>query len=315
MKRKIIFILFITIIFLIWLFMIFNKKKISEISTDENISHLNQNSNFQVVLQEEENLRRVIETNDKKIDFYGKVLDIDGKFLRDVEVSWDLLKSGSFEPSLGLPTGSSGITKTDSAGRFSVLNESGITIRVNSLTYPGYHNIDIAPRSFGYRNAEPHQPDPTAPVSFVMIKDGGKRSLVFNESLKFDWDGGSKKISLGPSELLNQIILIPSRKPLIPGERVHEWKLVIKAQEGQLILGKNDGISLAPTSGYLDEIVLESDKGGQWGGKAEALLYLKTNAQTYAEIRLSAYSDRSSENSATGYVDIRWNPDGERAFE
>jgi hypothetical protein len=279
------------------------------------ISGSNQISTLPKTASRREQLKNLIETNDNRINFFGVVTDTEGNPLEEVQVSWEIVKSGSFAPSLGLPTGSRGTAKTDSNGRFAILNESGTTIGIESLKYLGHHNIDNAPRSFGYGNAEPHQPDISTPIRFVMIRDGGERSKKLHSFLKFEWDGLPKEIEIGGNGLANKIIFVPTRQPLKQGERVHEWTLMIKAQDGQLILGINDGISLAPKSGYVNEIILERDKNGQWGSEANALIYLKTDHGKYAEIRLSAYSDRGAESSATGDIEVRWNTDGGRAFE
>lgn len=260
-------------------------------------------------------LKELIAGNDVAIKFYGKVTDQEGNPLEDVKVSWSLIKSGAFAPSLGFSSGSHGVVKTDAAGNFSILHELGLTLSIESLRYSGYHRLMRNPRSYGYRNAEPHEQDPNSPVRFVMVKDGGVRSRKLDLSLKFDWDGLSHEFGTGPEGFPNKIILTPTRQPVRPGERIHDWKLVIKVQDGQIVQGVNDGNSVAPTSGYFDEIVLEKDSQGQRGDTANALIYLKTNSGIYAELRLSAYSDRGIEDSATGYVDIRWNPDGGRVFE
>lgn len=316
MKRKsilgLVLILIFTVIWLIW----FEPRVGSEHSQHrENAAATGSEASSPVAPVKQDRLADIIATEDVAIEFYGVVMDPDGKPLENVEVEWDLLKAGAFAPSIAFPTGSRGKVMTDAAGKFTIANQKGLTISIESLKYTGYHSVERAPRSFGYRNAEPHLPDPAKPVRFVMIKDGGKRSLKLEFPLKFDWDGNVKEFSMGPKGFPNKIILIPTRQPLKAGERIHQWKLVIKVTDGQLFKAINDGISVAPESGYLQEIVLEKDKDGQWGSKADALIYLKMNTGLYAEMRLSAYSDRGLENSATGYVDIRWNPDGGRVFE
>lgn len=284
-------------------------------SDKENVSGSNQIATLPATVSRREQLKNLIETNDNRINFFGVVTDTEGKPLEKVQVSWEIVKSGSFAPSLGLPTGSRGTAKTDSNGRFTIVNESGATIGIESLNYLGYHNIDNAPRSFGYGNAEPHKPDILKPIRFVMAKDGGQRSKKVNIPLKFDWDGLPKEFEIGPKGFPDKIILIPTRELLKSNGRDYNWKIVMKAKDGQLILGNNEAAPLAPNSGYTDNIVLQNDIEGQRGSKADALLYLKTNSGKYAELRISAYSDRGLEDSAAGYIDIRWNPDGGRVFE
>jgi hypothetical protein len=317
MKRNVILAVCLTIICLFgWLFFWPDAKVQPNQTTNEReIAASGQHSSGLATQPRTEQLKALISTNDIPVNFYGIVFDTEERPLKNVEVEWDLLKSGSFAPSLGFSARSLGKVRTDANGRFSILNEKGLTISIKSLQYAGYHNLDKAPRSFGYRNAKPYQPDITAPIRFVMIKDGGNRSIKLDIPLKFDWDGQPKEFSIGPKGFPNKIILIPTREPLKSNEREYNWKLVIKAKDAQLILGNNEAAPLAPESGYADSIVLQTDIEGQRGSAADALMYLKTNVGKYAELRFRAYSDRGVENSATGYIDIRWNPDGGRAFE
>lgn len=316
MKRIVILIVFTFCCLIIWLAWPTKQiQLVKESTVKKNVSESNQISAVSAIVSRREQLKSLIETNDNRINFYGVVTDTEGKPLEEVQVSWDIVKSGSFAPSLGLPAGSRGTARTDTKGRFAILNESGITISIKSLNYSGYHNIDNAPRSFGYGNAEPHKPDIQAPIRFVMAKDGGQRSKKLNVLLKFDWDGLPKEFEIGPKGFSNKIILIPAREPLKSNERDYNWKLAIKAKDAQLVLGNNEAAPLAPESGYADSIVLQTNVEGQRGNAADALIYLKTNAGKYAELRLNAYSDRGVVDGITGMIDVRWNLDGGRVFE
>jgi hypothetical protein len=314
MKRKTIFITFTVGCFLIWLLAPVRKKasdpsyKVSRPDRTQDVKVLEPRSR-------EEKLRKLIATNDKIVEFYGKVLDTSGKPLGAVEVTWNLIKSGSFEPSLGFPTGSRGIAKTDAAGLFSILNESGVTLSIESLRYTGYHNIDTAARSFGYRNAEPHQPNASTPIRFVMTKDGGTRSRKVNIPLNFDWDRTPKEFEIGFEEISEKIILIPSRELQKSGERGYDWKLSVRVNDGKLILGKPGEAPIAPDSGYSNEIVIRENAGENWMSNSNCLIYLKTNSGRYAELNLNVYSDRDINDSITGRIYVRWNVNGGREFE
>ncbi len=262
-----------------------------------------------------EQLRSLIEFDNAPIEFYGLVVDENGSPISDVEVYWDVLKSGSFAPSLGLPTRADGMIRTNALGRFSV-KETGSSLSIGNLIKMGYRQGRQMQGSYGYGSkSEPYQPDEVKPERFLMVAETTPPSVKLNVPLKFNWDGSPKEFEIGSKELSSKIILIPTCDPLKPGERIHNWKLVLKSKDGQLILGKNGDAPLAPDSGYADSIVLQTDINGQRGNAADALIYLKTNAGKYAELRINAYSDRGVEDSITGRIHARWNPDGGRVFE
>jgi hypothetical protein len=260
-------------------------------------------------------LEDIVADVDKNIQFYGIITDHEDRPMGDVEVTWSVLKGASLAPSLGRAGQSFGKVKTHSDGRFHVINESGYAIRIESINYPGYHNIRLEPNSFYYDDAMPLHADPTKPASFVLVPDGGVRSKAHNMILKFDWDGQRKEFSWGTKGIPNRIIIIPEREPMKAGERIYNWKITFKMENAKVFLGINNGISLAPESGYVDEIVLEKDVGGQILASAKALIYVKTNDGIYAKVMFSAYSDRSIEDSNTGNAYLKWNPNGGRAIE
>jgi hypothetical protein len=229
-------------------------------------------------------------------------------------VEWELIKAGAFAPSLGFPSWGQGTVKTNSKGEFSILNEKGKTISIKSFKFSGYHSLMRDPRAFGYRNAAPHQPDSAKPVRFVMVKDGGKRSEKYDVRLNFDWDGKVKKINIGKKDSLPEIQLIPTRLPVESGNFRYDWKLVIQVEEGGICKGINDGNSVAPESGYAKEVVVQADKNGLWFNNVEALIYFKTEAQEFFELRISAHADRGIDD-VTGRISVRRNTEGGRIFE
>jgi hypothetical protein len=319
MKRLIILIIILLIIYLIWDLNFHNRVAEPSITSVGKSKSFARDAGGRSLPNPEPTttgqLQSLIESDNAPIAFYGLVVDEKGTPLSDVEVSWDILKSGSFAPSLGLPTGANGTVRTNSKGRFSVA-ETGSSLSIETLMKKGYRQGRQMQASYGYgSNAQPHRPDESKPECFLMVKDATRASVKVEIPLKFNWDGLPKEFEIGHKELSNKIILVPTREPSRTDIRDYNWKLIIKVENSQLILGKNGGAPLAPDTGYTDTIVLQNDIEGQRGSKADALLYLKTDSGIYAEFRFSAYSDRDEENSDTGYIDIRWNQDGGRTFE
>jgi hypothetical protein len=262
-----------------------------------------------------EELIALLKTDNVPIDFYGVVVDESGKPLTDVEVLWDIVKSGSFAPTLGLATGASGFRRTSSDGRFSVDNENGCSLEIKSLTKTGYHEINRTVRSFGYGSTpEPHQPIKTKPEKYVLIKDGGGRAVKKEIPLCFDWDGEMKEIEISLAGRNEMMIITPELRGKSLNARYSDWKIKIEMKNAQLITSRMGEARLAPIDGYLPAINLQNDTDGQWGSNASALIYIKTADNLFGEVIFCAYSDRDS-SSSTGSLSIRWNPEGGRVFE
>lgn len=269
----------------------------------------------EVITSKREELRALLREYNAPIEFYGIVIDESGKPLEGVEVQWDIVKSGSFAPSLGLATGTSGTMRTMNDGRFTLKNETGSTLGINLLSKTGYHEVNGTVRSYGYGSTpEPHQPDQLNPVKYVMIRDGGTRSVKKQIPLRFDWDGSSKEIPIPLPERSEVMVLTPE----IIGQKQNcqdfDWSIRIQMKNAQLFAGKVGDARLAPVNGYRPDITLRNDVEGRRGSEANALIYFRTEDNRFGEIRFSAYSDRGSSTN-TGNLSIRWNPDGGRVFE
>jgi hypothetical protein len=314
MKKKSVYILLFIILIFVWLFWPKSQKNSMPPNNSIGEASKNQSATDSSTRPTLDKLRDIIATDDVAINFYGVVVDSESKPLENVEVEWELIKAGAFAPSLGFPSWGQGTVKTNSKGEFSILNEKGKTISIKSFKFSGYHSLMRDPRAFGYRNAAPHQPDSAKPVRFVMVKDGGKRSEKYDVRLNFDWDGKVKKINIGKKDSLPEIQLIPTRLPVESGNFRYDWKLVIQVEEGGICKGINDGNSVAPESGYVKEVVVQADKNGLWFNNVEALIYFKTEAQEFFELRISAHADRGIDD-VTGRISVRRNTEGGRIFE
>ena len=259
-------------------------------------------------------LLALLKLDNARINFYGIVQDENGSPLANVGIKWSIVKSGSYAPSLGLATGARGTLQTTTDGRFKLENESGTLISIDSLSYPGYHNIDKSARSFGYgSNSDPHQPDESVPVRFVMTKDGSTKSLKTEIPLKFDWDGLPKKIELALPGGPESLILTPTRSVTKPGERGYDWNLKIQIEGAQISLGDANQTSIAPSDGYNSMLELSQTAGEQWGSSAEALIYARTSSSSFIQLRMSIDSDPRVNN--TGWISLSFNPAGGIVFE
>jgi hypothetical protein len=202
-----------------------------------------------------EELRALLKADNAPIEFYGIVVNKSGKPLKEVEVSWNIVKSGSFAPSLGLATGATGLVRTSTEGRFSITNETGVTLGIKSLSKIGYHEVNRTVRSYGYgSNSEPHQPDQKNPERFVMIENGGTRSVKKEIPLRFDWDGKIKEIEIPLPGRNETMILTPEIGGQKQDARYSNWSIKIQMKDAQLITGKSGDARLAPIDGYLPQI-------------------------------------------------------------
>jgi len=258
----------------------------------------------------------LLQSNDAEIEFFGRVENENGVPLEGVEVEYSIVKSGSFAPSMGLPVGSMGKVISGADGIFEISGQKGVTLGINSLAKLGYREARRNNRSFSFGDsAEPHQPDKLNPTSFILVKEGAVPPIVKYIPLRFDWDGTPVPVRLSLGGVEEELILTPSRDVVDPGERKYDWSLDIQLAGGQVSLGKHGEAPVAPAEGYSDSVTVRSIAGEpRWTSAANVVIYARTPAGKYCQMKLRAYSDRS-ESSNTGGLTIAVNPSGGRAFK
>jgi hypothetical protein len=191
MKRLIILLVLLFVVYLIWSRNFYNRVADPRITSRDKSKPLARDGDRQISPKPEPSataqLRSLIESDNALIKFYGLVVDEEGSPLSDVEVSWDVLKSGSFAPSLLLPTGANGTVLSNSEGKF-LVTETGSSLSIETLIKKGYRQGRQMQASYGYgSNAQPHQPDESKPVCFLMVKDATRASVKVEIPLKFNW--------------------------------------------------------------------------------------------------------------------------------
>lgn len=262
------------------------------------------------------NLISSLESMDAPIDFFGVIKDQNGDPVADAEISFSTVRPGSFAPSTGLPTGDRGTTRSSAQGRFEIVGRKGMSLDIDSIKKPGYHEVSHTVRSFGYGgNAAPHHPDKASPVMFIAAKNGSNRALLGEAQLRFDWDGTPvrSEVVLGGSSLT--FVLTPKKGIPNQGSRKYDWSLDVALEGGKVVLGKMGVAPMAPVDGYTENMVLKHNAADPlWWAAEDAVFYFRTKEGKYGQLKISVDSDRSK-TSPTGRCAVAYNEDGGRLIE
>jgi hypothetical protein len=142
MKRLIILLVLLFVVYLIWSRNFYNRLVDLRITSRDKSKPFARDGDRQISPKPEpsttEQLRSLIESDNALIKFYGLVMDEKGSPLSDVEVSWDVLKSGSFAPSLLLPT---------KWGPCSQINKMLVCFEMIDHFYAWHDNLDLNTRT------------------------------------------------------------------------------------------------------------------------------------------------------------------------
>lgn len=254
----------------------------------------------------------------RPIDFYGKVVDQDGKPLFGVQVT------GSVGRDVGFARAKGGdyFTSTDKAGcfKFEGLQGNGIGI---TLRKDGY-NLGTKQRHFPYslmvKDDQRHNPDRKTPVVFTMWKSLGAEPMISQwidcyhipvdgSPVHFDLETGKRVQEGGDLEIV-------VRWDLQNGMRDGFWNWSVKfaAMDGGIVEGGAEQMFIAPASGYRPYVEYTFTTEDRVEGRDGEYYLESRNGKNHARVKISLNNARF-ESRASVIIRSWLNPSSSRNLE
>jgi len=260
-------------------------------------------------------MRMLLESN-AKIEFYGRVIDQEGKPLKGAKVSYNIQMAGDLQPQFGLQRKDEGVVYSSDDGTFQILKKKGMTLDISTIELDGYREVrGGATRGYNFGSgSEQHTPDSSRPVDFLLIDTHVPKPLVTSFKLAFKWD--AKPVS-APVENSGAVIVFVPKRNRPPGEiRNFDWSFEISVAQGEILRLPKDAALIAPLNGYqklLSYGSLANDP--KWSdGIGQEVLVFRTQDGKYGRIEIDLYVDREIDSTAA-YVTVYFNPSGGRNLE
>lgn len=246
------------------------------------------------------------------IDFYGKVIDENGRLVvgATIHFVWNDLS----------PEGTSRATTTsDAAGLFSFSGKQGKRLYVE-VSRNGYYVSKSNRIAFEYAN--PHDglftPDPNDPVVFHLRKKGvAEPLLVVKKVLVIPKDGtpvgldllSGKRAAAGNANLEVRCWTQEKRDSL----NRFDWKCRIEVPGGGITESTNEFDFLAPEAGYrpFDEIDMPKSLERKWNVSARKNYFVRLKSGVFGFLKFEMIAHGDHFFQIEGYV----NPAGSRNLE
>lgn len=249
-------------------------------------------------------IRSAIEGTNVPINFWGKVVDQNGKPIAGVNVSYSRQTERPILP--GVPWANSQVHKektiTDGNGNFSITGMKGHYLAIEGFNKNGYRMPEqfvSARASYDYFGSGPSgkfTPDKERPVEFLMIEEKTGRDLVvYNKrgtGMRIPADGTPVRWNLwtGKSDPVGELQIVFHREPttsVIAGQAV-KWDAKVEVVGGAVTEAAYDEmIWKAPTDGYRP--VVDYPKNEQRRGTPSRAFYIKTADGKYGRVHLDLY--------------------------
>ena len=251
-----------------------------------------------------------------RIEFYGRVIDQEGKPLKGAKVSYKIQMAGDLQPQFGLRRRDQGAVNTRDDGTFEILKKKGMNLDISAIELDGYREAQGGTRrgySYGSGSVQ-HAPDPSRPVDFLLISQDASKLVGNEHKLAFKWDSSPVSVPIGDTG--DTIVFIPRRKRLNGEIMDLDWSLDLSVTQGEILRMPKDAPLIAPLDGYqkiLNYGSLASDPKWSDGFGQESLVF-RTQDGKYGRIELDLYVDREIDSTAA-YVTVHLNPSGGRNLE
>jgi hypothetical protein len=262
-------------------------------------------------------VEKLIESKNKPIEFYGKIIDQDSNPVPDAKVDIGIRHWTMPDLTVQL-AGSDTIhldQTSDANGRFEFHGATGdgfgVGIVKNGYSSPPNARYGFGPQAGTFDN----------PVILKMWKMGKSEKLISCHTLfGFQRDGrlytldllNNKKIE---DENTDGDLRIKFECPTIKPNQPYPWALEISAIGGGLIEVTDEFTYLAPEIGYQPQVLLQATSVAPSAvPDFTKTYYIKTrNGQDYGVVKMQIYSDYRGQSAIL--VDSRVNPNGSRNLQ
>ncbi len=281
--------------------------------------------------------------SNKRVDFYGKVVDQNGNPIDGVELK---IRIVGYEDSLSKIIEGSGdqfreefTIRTDEFGLFSVEEKRGTSFLIKEMAKEGYtrpdwgvnfhyfySNISAGPSSSKY-----HQPDSENPVVYEMWKTGKTEPLILQDAtLRVEPAKGINAAyyafelkgepSAEPFEGWDMKLTgINRRSRENPNSKDDYWEVTLTANEGRgFAIANGSFANLAPQSGYQQTLTLKStDMDHPIVMPKKRIYFQGEGGEKYAVFRLELRIGNLNTNGRIIVMmeDLRINPNRSRNLE
>lgn len=260
----------------------------------------------------EEQVKDLLQSMDRQMEFYGKVIDQEGRPVEGATVYVGLRSSkGDKEITL----------KTDHKGRFEIKKETGFLVYVDKVKKTGYeYKYKNNPSGFDYARGKIHQPDKQNPVIFHLRKKEPPTLVLKNSfKIRFDYLGAEYELDIlrgnpGPGDftrLEKKVHIDLVVRGEVSGDESGFIITFTPLDKESGIQEKEELLYVAPERGYQPEYtyLLPFDKDAV----VKKHLYMKgVGGEYYSRIDVKM---RSYETSVGVYLETWTNPTGERNVE
>lgn len=245
-----------------------------------------------------QDVRRLIEANNVPINFWGEIVDQDGRPLPGVRITYKYsIHHGN---DLGVAwieyEAQKGETVSDSEGSFAITDLKGHDLTIESLTKPGYlyrKRWQLAYVFGGNMPSRKFMPRRDKPVRIIMIQVSATEPLIHNEGgLNVSGDGTDWRWNLwsGEPDDKGELAVVLRRKPAVVERlgQVVDWSADLHVIGGGIVEALwEEEIHRAPESGY--SATVPYPKNPPREGVGHSSFYLRTADGKYGRIQVELY--------------------------
>jgi len=265
-------------------------------------------------------LKQMVVTSNVPIEFWGKVMDETGAALSGVRIAY-LIQKASLVGVDGFGPTKSGTTvlSTDGDGLFSVMNDGGVILDIESLQKEGYELMGSQRMEFAYsRTPEIHVPDRDNPHVFVMKSSKALNDVkTVSRKMQLPWDGKAIRLDLDSGEISpSGNLIITASRAASPGQvRGFEWRFSLEIRGGGLQQElQREAALIAPEDGYQSSWSLGSRADEQpWNGGYSGNLYFKISGK-FGRLNIDLHPDARADETSL-YLERIINTGGGRNTE
>jgi hypothetical protein len=254
----------------------------------------------------QEMLHELAQKSNVPIEFFGLVVDQDGRPIPGVKVTMSIRTTKEPMPGVLNDVFEQSVVISDMQGRFALTNAKGALLSVTALEKDGYEasakSLNRAHYWYWIDPSAVFHPDAAKPEVFHMWRKAGAERLIRKGiSPGLRTDGAPTTLDLLNGTTTDsggdlRVTLVRNPQQIRWGQTHYEWAVTIEALDGGIIESSDEQMYRAPADGYQPKVVVHMPADDQrWTDQENVTIYLKLRGGKYygrASVDFMVGSDR-----------------------
>jgi len=256
-------------------------------------------------------LTQLMKMEESPIDFYGRVVDENGRAIQGAEVDYVIRGVGTYADTPAPGSTQNGMLISDSLGSVNLLGKRGVGLTISTIKKEGYKSPPYVALSFTFNFRSSKRTSIENPALLMVVKNGIPGAyMVYEKTFKVSMAGLPFDLIVPDADITFHVIMNSYKRP--SDRRDYRWSSSISMTGGKFQQIAGEIPSLAPIDGYVEKMEFSYPSlTERWQSGVRLQGVYRTDAGKYGNFSIQVAAEDATDVSL-GAGRVFFNPSGNR---